>query len=202
MQYELGKQAISSGAAYVNTQLDKVDYKKLRRYFAIDDSYLREKLFLIIYPFKSKDDRVYRPDLYIPVISMATLILIKSLIHGLSRTFHPEKLCLSFTRTILIHFIISVFYRIVAYVLRIHLSYLDILSTTGYKFFNVIIFKVIFPYIIGKVLIVYLLVSFFVFLSRSFKYLSLKEGQERSVVYFIFGISGLEAFLCLVFAYL
>lgn len=196
MEFSLGKQAFETGANVLNTELSKVNYQKLRRYFDVSSSYVVEKLFLIIFPFKSNnlpaDSSVYRPDLYIPLMSFVTLIILKGFLLGLKNNFHPEVLCYSFSRILIIHIGMNLLYKGVAYLLDAKLHFREVLCYTGYRFFVLVLIRILKQIYIGKLLSVYFYVSYFFFLSRSLKTTIVQEYTSKKQIYMLFGISGME----------
>ncbi|KAI5151278.1 hypothetical protein ENBRE01_2023, partial [Enteropsectra breve] len=95
MQYEIGKRALETGSSYVNEQLERVDYGKIRKYFHINDEYIAKKLLLILCPFYkggAAGVNIYKADLYIPLMAMISLILYNGFYLGIMRKFHPEVL--------------------------------------------------------------------------------------------------------------
>lgn len=188
MEFPIAKQAFQTGASALNSELSKVDYKIIRKYFNISNSYVLQKLSLIIVPFYYKETGLYSPDLYIPTMSLITLILFKGFLLGLSNKFHPEILGLSFTRTIFIHFAVSLLYKGASYFVDVSVDFLDILCMTGYKFFIALLSKLFGLIFIGKILSMYFFVAYFFFLSRSLKNSIIRVDSPKTHMYLLFGI--------------
>jgi hypothetical protein len=51
MEFALSQQALQSGANILNSKLDQVNYQQIRKYFDISNSYVIEKIGLILFPF-------------------------------------------------------------------------------------------------------------------------------------------------------
>lgn len=205
MQYELGRGAIQSGASYVNEQLDKVDYKGIRKYFELDNQYLIRKLFLILFPFKYSENQVqpsdghhssnlYRPDLYIPAMSLITLVLFKGFRTGSSHIFHPDIPFISFSRLFSFHLLVCMFYKAVGYIFGSSFGFLDLVALLGYKFVVAIIVRWLFNYYSGLAVIAYLFIAFFFFISRSLKRVMNLSVNTHQQLHILFGIAFLEMF--------
>lgn len=193
MEFSIGKQALKTGADAWNSELSKVDYGAIRKYFEVTNTYIMQKLLLIIVPFYYHEDTenfsLYRPDMYIPAMSLITLVLFKGMLLGLSNKFHPEILGITLTRIILIHFGACLLYKAISYFLDISLDFKDILCFTGYKFFVILIMKFIKSlFMLGKFFSVYFLVAYFFFLSRSLKGSLLSQNSSKMHMYLLFGV--------------
>ncbi|KAM0680416.1 Protein transport protein yif1 [Glugoides intestinalis] len=193
MEFSIGKQALQTGADALNSELSKVDYGAIRKYFEVTNTYIMQKLLLITVPFYYRDDAdnfsLYRPDMYIPAMSLITLVLFKGMLLGLSNKFHPEILGITLTRIIIIHFGACMLYKAISYFLDISLDFKDILSFTGYRFFIVLQMKIIKSlFMIGRFFSLYFLVAYFFFLSRSLKGLLLPQNSSKTHMYFLFGV--------------
>lgn len=262
---------IETGASFAKAQFEKVNYSWLRKYFEIDDSYLYNKIYLMVYPYNYKEkggysnnysnniynnnysnntytnntsnnysnntypsintsnnysnnivsnnntypsintvngiinsDSLYRPDLYIPAISIMLLSLFNGILDGFSGKFHPEMLCISFSRNILFHFILCLLYKCISYIFSIKLSYTDIISMAGYKFSIAILSKIIYKiagtinssiirntiYIMG---LGYLYIAYFFFISRSLKRCMAGDSDgAKKTLSVLFGIVAAE----------
>lgn len=206
MDYNLGKHAFETGANYVNNRLENVNYGKIRTYFDITNIYALNKLWLIICPFAYKEFSIdgpglYKPDLYIPLMSLITSVLFNGFLLGLKNKFHPEHLYLSLTRTICIHCILNLIYKFIGYLFDIDIAYGDMLSYTGYKFFVVLLIKILKLTYIGKIVSIYLYVAFFFFLSRSLKSSFLKGNSSKKRLYALFGTVIIDVILTFFLSY-
>lgn len=197
MQYDLGKKAIESSTTYMNAQLDKVNYGRIRKYFDISNKYLLDKMALVVFPFyytdfSAENPGLYGPDLYIPFMSLISMVLLRGFSLGLQNRFHPEMLYFSFTRNVCFHAILCLCYKCIGYLFSVHVVYLDILALTGYKFFVVTFMLILKPFFLGRVLMIYPMVAFFFFLSRSLKGAFLGTGSSKKSMYLLFGVVALE----------
>lgn len=200
MEFTIGKQALESSASVLNSEFSKVSYKQVRKYFDISSSYVLEKLLLIVFPFRHRDGLLYRPDLYIPVMSLVTLVLLKGFLLGLSNKFHPEILGVSFSRTVFIHIGQCLLYKGAAYFFDAALDFKDILCFTGYKFVCVLLIKLVGLLYLGKLLSVYFYASYFFFLSRSLKNSFIVGSSPRPHLYLLFAIVAADLFTVFCFS--
>lgn len=200
MQYDIGKKAIESSAQYVNAQLERVNYGRLRKYFDVDNTYIAQKMRLMLFPFWNENPALYRPDLYVPIMSFTTLLLLKCFVLGLGNRFHPEALCLSFTRHLCFHGLLVLAYKLAAYLCGAPLAPLDLAAFAGYKFFAALVARLAHLLPAGRVLFVYPFVAFFFFLARSLKSQLLSEDSHRRYIYLLFGIVASELLLALFIA--
>lgn len=200
MEFSIGRQALESGASALNSELSKVNYKQIRKYFDISSSYVLEKLALIVFPFGQEDSMLYRPDLYIPVMSLVTLVLFKGLLLGLSNRFHPEVLGMSFSRTVFIHIGQSLLYKGAAYFLDAPLDFSDMVCFSGYKFVCVLLIKLVGMLYFGKVMALYFYVSYFFFLSRTLKKSFIRGSSPRLHLYLLFAIVIVDLFTIFFFS--
>ena len=75
--------------------------RNLRPLFAVDDSYVIKKLGFILFPFAHRrwhgshedpKENVVQPDLYLPLMSFMTYVLVAGYMLGLKDKFTPEQL--------------------------------------------------------------------------------------------------------------
>ena len=207
MEFALSQQALQSGASLLNEKLDKVNYNRLKKYFDISNSYLLEKICLLVFPFNKNEISfglsIYRPDLYIPIMSFISLVLLKGAVLGFSNKFHPEALIMSFSRTLLIHIGLNLIYRLASYFFDAPADLLDLICFTGYKFFIIIIARVLKHIMFGRFLSLYFFVAYFFFLSRSLKKSFIMEVSQSSKknIYLLFGIVIFDIAVALFFSY-
>ena len=128
---------------------------KLKFYFAVDTTYVAKKLLLILFPFINKDWSVKysqaeavppkldvnAPDLYIPIMSFVTYILMLGICLGTQEKFSPEILGIHassalgwFTIEVVVIFIMMQIFGI-----KSALKTFDIMSFCGYKYFGMIL---------------------------------------------------------------
>lgn len=207
MDIELGKEALKSGGNYVSNRIDRLNINFLRSYFNIDNRYIFKKMVMIIFPYSKgqwdfdTESRINKPDLYIPVMSFFTYILVRGMYYGLQDTFTPEKIGLIFTRLVFTESILSLLLKAVAYFMNINTKIVDMLAYSGYKYFTILLLQLV-PRIrfISLMITLYSYTSFFFFLSRSLKngFLNEFSSNRSKKIYFIFGF----VFLQIIFVFL
>lgn len=91
--------------------------------------------------FAPPREDVNSPDLYIPVMSIVTYVLLVSVIRGLESRFHPEILGLVLSRALGIIVFEFVLIKLGCYLLNIigEHTVVDLLAYSGYKFVGVIL---------------------------------------------------------------
>lgn len=139
---------------------------QLKYYFAVNNSYVINKLRLILFPFRHKSwgrlsirtdmngqTHIYRlprddlnaPDLYIPLMSLVSYILLVAIAMGRRKLFKPEVLGLAASSAILCSVIEVCLIKFGCYVLNITSSegggvaLLDIISYAGYKYVGILL---------------------------------------------------------------
>ncbi|ADM12288.1 uncharacterized protein Eint_091600 [Encephalitozoon intestinalis ATCC 50506] len=201
MEIEIGKEAIKRSTEYANKGLSGVSLKPFRTYFDIDNTFVLKKLVLILFPFNNKewasdDEGMARPELYIPVMSFISYVLVRALHLGLEGVFSPEKLGIVFTRLFFLEAMCVLFMRVSGYFVDVTLCTLDVIAYSGYKYVIAVLLrlnKIQYVRVIGGM---YLYVSFFVFLSRSLKRRVMDKGAERMRrAYYLFGIVVIQEFI-------
>jgi protein transport protein YIF1 len=198
MEIEVGKEALKKGTEYVNKRIERVNFKHLRKYFNVDNSFVLRKVLLILFPFNSaewaidieSDSRLSRPDLYLPLMSLVSYILLRGLYSGLEGQFSPEKLGMIFTRTVFLEALCLALLRISGYFIDVHLGSLDLVAYSGYKYLTVLLLKLCGGRYLRYMAGAYLYVSFFFFLSRSLKGAILENAiSNRTMrIYYLFGV--------------
>ncbi|TBU11368.1 protein transport protein Yif1 [Hamiltosporidium tvaerminnensis] len=151
MNVEMGKDVVKD---YVNKGMQRVNFAKVRPYFNITNKYVLMKLIVIIFPFKNKEwhcahhsdvimadsMKVSDPDLYIPIMSFVTYILLIGLNMGFKNNFNPERLGIIFSRCLILELVCMSIVKLVGYFMDIsELGLLDFLSFSGYKFVVIIL---------------------------------------------------------------
>jgi len=192
MEFAIGKQAIQSGASAINSELSKVNYNAIRKYFDVSDSYVRSKLLLIVVPFYYKEgehtNSLYRPEMYIPSMSIITLVLLRGFLLGIAGKFHPEVLGMILTRIIVIHTLVCLLYKVVCYLFDVGISIKDLFCYVGYKFLVILLVRMTKMVILGRVLSLYFYVAYFFFLSRCLKGSILTHDSPKTHIYLLFTI--------------
>jgi len=149
MQY--GQTFADQGKDYVNQHLEKyVSTSKLKYYFAVDTDYVAKKLSLVLFPYLNKDwsvqfhqdepvaprDDVNARDLYIPVMSFVTYVLLCGVSLGIQEKFTPESLGIITSSALAWLFMEIIVIILSMYILNVKtdLNYIDLLSCCGYKY--------------------------------------------------------------------
>ncbi len=138
-----------------------VNVSALKHYFIVTNSYVINKLFLVLFPWRHKPwtrrqatgpsgqeawylpprDDINSPDMYIPVMSLVTYIFLQALISGLKGQFQPELFGYIAT-TALVAVIVEILgLKLGCYLLSIsnESQLLDLVAYSGYKFVGVIV---------------------------------------------------------------
>lgn len=138
----------------------------LNYYFKISNSYVINKLILILFPFRNKNwvratapnvptaggtpgtvttflppiNDINAPDLYIPFMSFVTYILLWSVFQGVNGDFHPQLFGYLASQTLACSMIDILFFKIGLYLLNCspNGSIWDIISFSGYKYVPII----------------------------------------------------------------
>jgi hypothetical protein len=159
---QLGNQAFSFGENYVHSNVGKYVGKlqSMRFYWNVTNSYVMKKVFLIIFPFRHKAWSrqlmisentgqiegfkpprldINCPDMYIPVMSYVTYILLVATIMGFENRFTPEILGITGTTALFFCFLQTIFLRLGIYLLNIStvdpiITLTDLVAYPGYSF--------------------------------------------------------------------
>ncbi|KAH6570387.1 hypothetical protein BASA60_007721 [Batrachochytrium salamandrivorans] len=236
---QLGTQAFTQVQQNVNQNLSRyINVSQLRYYFNVSNSYVLNKVRLLLFPFRhtSWSRLVHRsehngqaegyappredlnaPDLYLPVMSYVTYVLLVGLTIGMasegavvSKKFTPEVLGTSATGAFFIVFFEVFVLKLAFYLLNVvnDASFLDLISYCGYKFIFVsilVVFKSVLGMFDWKFWIpgAYLVLAFGFFTIRTLRYLVLpdqgttnvvgRDGRKRRVL----GLFVISAFQCL-----
>ncbi|XP_003743294.1 protein YIF1A [Galendromus occidentalis] len=154
MQY--GQNLAGHGREIVHEKIEKyVSISKLKYYFAVDTSYVSQKLFLLVFPFAHKNwtlsynqDEpvpprydVNAPDLYIPTMAFVSYILLSAYMMGLENRFSPEVLGMQASWSLCIMILETVLIMMALYILNIntYLKLYDLMAFCGYKFVPMIL---------------------------------------------------------------
>lgn len=200
MEFDLGKEALKTGSSYVNSKMQKVSFKHFRPYFNIDNQYLYKKILLVLFPYsnsiwESHDSSIANPDLYIPLVSLGTYILLKSLYFGLENLFEPEKIGMLFTRTVLLETVIFILTHIMTYILDIRTGYIESICYSGYKYLAILCIHLCWFRWLRFVFRIYMYISFFFFLSRCLKKTVLTSTNRTRKIYFLFSYVSIQTIL-------
>lgn len=155
MAMAYGQSLVGQGKQIVDQKFEKyVPVSKLKYYFAVDTSYVRRKLSLVLFPYANSDwsmkyqqdepvaprYEVNAPDLYIPTMAFVTFILVAGISLGTQNKFSPEQLGIQ-ASSALGWLVVEIVVLLVAlYVANIHtdLSYLEFISFCSYKYIGMI----------------------------------------------------------------
>jgi len=151
-------QAVTNqGTSQVNRY---VNVSALKHYFNVTNSYVINKLFLVVFPWRHKPwsrkqtvgptgqegwylpprDDINSPDMYIPVMSLVTYILLSTLVAGLRGQFQPELLGYTASKALGVVLLEILGLKLGCYFLSIsnESQLLDLVAYSGYKFVGVI----------------------------------------------------------------
>jgi hypothetical protein len=137
-----------------------VNVSALKHYFNVSNSYVVNKLVLVLFPWRHKPwsrkqsigpngqegwflpprDDLNSPDMYIPVMALVTYILLATLLAGLRGAFQPELLGYTATWAFFIVVVEIMLLKLGCYLLSIsnESQLLDLVAYSGYKFVGVI----------------------------------------------------------------
>jgi len=156
MAVHYGQTLADQGSEMIHKNLEKyVSSSRLKYYFAVDTSYVGKKLGLLMFPFVRSDWSMHfdteqpvapryetnAPDLYIPVMSFVTYILLAGIVLGTQNRFSPEQLGIT-ASTALVWTTIEILLLLLSlYIMNIsaNLTMLDLLSYCGYKYVGMIV---------------------------------------------------------------
>lgn len=139
----------------------------MKHYFNVSNSYVVRKLLLVLLPWRHRPwarqsargavaesgpqqisntylpprDDINSPDMYIPIMSLITYILLSTVLAGVRGTFTPELLGSIATTCFVVVVIEIIVLRVAIYLLNItnESQLLDLAAYAGYKFVGVIV---------------------------------------------------------------
>lgn len=123
----------------------------LRDYFAVDNNYVKTKMQKILFPFRSTHwKRVHKnppqpdyalpnadenaPDLYLPLMSLITYVLLCALCYGTAKHFDPEVIPDVTTKCFVTQILEVLAMRFGYHLMNAPVPILDLFSYTGYKY--------------------------------------------------------------------
>jgi hypothetical protein len=126
-------------------------FSSLRFYFAVDTSYVFQKLRIILFPFLHKSfsrrlgqqdlnflppgQDINAPDLYIPVMAFVTYVLLIGFFMGAQLKFHPDILGLTASSAAVSLLIEVLLVKLGLFVFNLTaIPFLDLIAYCGYKF--------------------------------------------------------------------
>lgn len=156
MAFQYGQSFADQGKDLVNQHIEKyVSRSKIKYYFAVDTNYVAKKLSLLLFPYLQKDwsvqfhqdepvaprDDVNARDLYIPVMSFVTYVLLCGVSLGIQDKFTPESLGIITSSAMAWLCIEIILILLSLYLLNVNtdLNYTDLLSCCGYKYVGTIL---------------------------------------------------------------
>lgn len=182
-----------------------LSFFELKHYFNVTNSYVVNKLFLVLFPWRHKPwsrkqnplregrylaprDDVNSPDMYIPVMSIVTYILLSTLIAGLRGEFQPELLGSKAVMGLSVVILEILGLKLGTYILSISndSQWLDLVAYSGYKFVGIIVTIAVAEMFnggkgtggwIGWSVFLYTFLANSLFLMRSLKYVLLPESN-------------------------
>jgi len=232
MGFNLARTAMSGGTDLAEKNLNRY-LTSIKPYFAVTNTNVLKKLYILLNPWRRHPwsrqsaqrggdsgevmylpprDDLNAPDMYIPLMSLVTYILLSALLYGLSGTFHPELLGYTATSALAAVGLEILGLKLGCYLLSIGNSQLlDLVAYSGYKFVGTII-SIVAGAFFGSGLISWLVFLYCFnanafFLLRSLKYVLLPDasganvygaasrGQKQRRSWFLFGYSYLVQFV-------
>ncbi|KAH7316491.1 transport protein yif1 [Stachybotrys elegans] len=159
---QLGSNAFKQGQEYMEQNISRfVSVSALKHYFNVSNSYVVNKLFLVLFPWRHKPwsrkhavgangqegwylpprEDINSPDMYIPVMALVTYILLSTLIAGLRGHFQPELLGYTASTSFFVVVVEIVALQLGCYILSIssQSQLLDLVAYSGYKFVGIIV---------------------------------------------------------------
>ncbi|ORY07882.1 hypothetical protein K493DRAFT_201596 [Basidiobolus meristosporus CBS 931.73] len=225
---QFGRSAVMAGQDYVNKNLDRyVNVTNLKFYFNISNMYVVNKIRLLLFPFRHQTwsrqvkrseengqiegyrpprEDVNSPDLYIPVMSFVTYILLVGFILGQNKGFHPDVLGYTASTALGLVFGEVLLMRLFCYLLGISgdVLLLDLVAYSGYKFVGIIVtlsFRFLNNPTVSWGAYLYTNLAFGFFLLRSLRYVVLPDlnspgtmvnAQRKRRVHFLFCVAALQ----------
>ncbi|RKU43639.1 hypothetical protein DL546_004833 [Coniochaeta pulveracea] len=205
---QFGQTAFKHGQEYLEQNVNRyVNVSALKHYFNVTNSYVLQKLALVIFPWRHKPwsrkqtigpngqegwylpprDDINSPDMYIPVMSLVTYILLSSAIAGFRGQFQPELLGLTASWALVVVIIEILILKLGCYFLSIsnESQLLDLVAYSGYKFVGIIATIVIAELFsggkgtggwFGWSVFIYMFLANAFFIMRSLRYVLLPEN--------------------------
>ena len=152
MLYDGSRQFIVSGMARMVPGLETF-LTSLRVYFAVDNQYVSKKIQRVLLPFMKKDWKRMEgqgqhgkggyalprfdenaPDLYLPVMSLITYVLLCAFLFGSKGEFTPEALPDITQRCFVTQILEVIFIWFGHYMMQVPANALDLFCFTGYKY--------------------------------------------------------------------
>jgi len=158
---QLGQNAMQAGSKYFEQNYSRfIDIPKLKHYFNVSNSYVLNKISLLLFPFRHKlwsrqmkrndqtgqevfcppREDLNAPDLYIPVTALATYILVIGFRAG-KASFKPELLGKTASSALGVVLFEVILLKLGCYLFSVtsDSQLLDLISYCGYKFVGIIL---------------------------------------------------------------
>ncbi|KAF9948625.1 hypothetical protein BGZ72_009486 [Mortierella alpina] len=207
---QFGKSAVMAGQEYVEQNLNRwVNRAALQPYFNVSNSYVVNKLRLLVFPWRHKlwtrslrrsettgetigylspRDDVNAPDMYIPVMAFVSYVLLVGISAGTENKFRPEILGPTASSAMAIILLEFIMIKLCIYLLNItsEVPILDLVAYSGYKFVGIIvsIFVKLYkaPSSVFWAVFLYTGAATGFFLLRSLRYVILPESSAGTVL--------------------
>ncbi|KAL8387462.1 hypothetical protein RB595_009886 [Gaeumannomyces hyphopodioides] len=209
MAAQLGQTAFKQGQELIDQNINRYfNVLALKHYFNVTNSYVINKLYLVLFPWRHKPwsrkqamgpggqegwylpprDDVNSPDMYIPVMSLVTYILLSTALAGLRGQFQPELLGATAGTALIVVAVEIMILKLGCYIMNIsnNSQLLDLVAYSGYKFVGVIVTVAIAEIVnagkgtggwTGWGVFLYTFLANSLFLMRSLKYVLLPENS-------------------------
>lgn len=206
---------------------DYIFTSRVRSYFDINNKYVLKKLLKIVFPFtKAKEyettatsesydtnygmsssdhdhheKRLLSPDLYIPLMSFMTFILMVCLARGIGQEFKPDLIGYYTSNCLFFAILEMLLYKLILLVVRVKtLSLIDLIAFLNYKFVGLCLILMV-NFIIGgwitTIVKIYFSISFVYYMYAELKSHAQGMGEvdigrtslkSDTIVYFLSGI--------------
>ena len=203
---QFARQAIMDTVGANMKHISWFSWEFFRYYFRVNNRYVLQKIKLVFFPYlhdswnriedqmgnqnqkvvyKPPSQDVTAPDLYIPMMSFLTYILVMGYILGMDGNFHPDVLGFTATGALVVLFLENLCLNLAYYLLSVSNSppILDSIAYTSYKFVPVNtgllawVFLGDFAYYIIATLVG---ISYGMFLTRSLGYIFLPKQDVQN----------------------
>ncbi|AOA61735.1 Fusion of ER-derived COPII transport vesicles with the Golgi involved protein [Komagataella phaffii CBS 7435] len=170
MGLQFSQTALNASQQYMQQNFNSIMHTQdIKYYFQVSNSYVVRKLGLILFPYRTKTwTRIYHnatpvggpgstgqeiyapatedinaPDLYIPLMSFLSYILVWSVFAGIHGDFHPELLGYAASKTLALQLLDLVLLKFCIYILSVDAKLWDLVAYSGYKFVAVLVILLI-----------------------------------------------------------
>lgn len=206
---QFGHTAFKQGQELFEQNVNRyVNVSALKHYFNVTNSYVINKLFLVLFPWRHKPwsrkqaigpngqegwylpprDDINSPDMYIPVMSLVTYILLSTFVAGIRGQFQAELLGYTASKALVVVILEILGLKLGCYFLSIssESQLLDLVAYSGYKFVGIIATISVAEIVnhgkstggwVGWTVFFYTFLANSLFLMRSLKYVLLPESS-------------------------